>query len=297
MKFHNFKHDIISSSFSSGNITKDNLCRIFGIEGISVVHSGLNDCILEWELYCCMDGKKLFITNDDVYTFSSDYIIPTSYLSSYPNFKYVLLSLPKIKFSTATIFELALSQACSKAIIKYETNISGMTIEHLINSMLSVQKVDSEEFLISNKKKMNYLGSLPSMYNIMPAVFHSDGTISAIRKVDEEKFKKINETTLRIKAEITPLIEFIKFSLFQGTEILSQELVVNTDLSCCSLCDLSNEYTVLEIKTTTSLDFNKFKYQMFYQANKRNYYVLQIDWAYGSKVMKFLISKVDFYFE
>ena len=29
MKFYNFKHDIISSRFSEGNITKDNLCILF----------------------------------------------------------------------------------------------------------------------------------------------------------------------------------------------------------------------------------------------------------------------------
>lgn len=60
MRFHNFKRDIISSSFSSGNITKDNLCNIFNIDGVSLVHSGENDCLLEWKLFCKMEGKKIF---------------------------------------------------------------------------------------------------------------------------------------------------------------------------------------------------------------------------------------------
>ena len=33
LNFYNFKHDIISSKFSEGNITKDNLCDIYEIDG------------------------------------------------------------------------------------------------------------------------------------------------------------------------------------------------------------------------------------------------------------------------
>ena len=51
LTFYNFKHDIISSRFSEGNITKDNLCRIYNIENVQDVHSGINDCILEWQLF------------------------------------------------------------------------------------------------------------------------------------------------------------------------------------------------------------------------------------------------------
>ena len=85
MNFYNFKHDIISSSFA-GNVTKDNLCRIYGIDNVKEVHSGENDCLLEWQLFKKMNGNKLLVTGNNVYELNSDYIIPASYLSTYPNF-------------------------------------------------------------------------------------------------------------------------------------------------------------------------------------------------------------------
>ena len=76
LNFYNFKHDIISSGFSNGIVTKDNLCRIYGIKIVSDVHSGANDCILEWELFKKIYGKKLLITERKVFELNKDYIIP-----------------------------------------------------------------------------------------------------------------------------------------------------------------------------------------------------------------------------
>lgn len=297
MNFYNFKHDIISSSFSLGNVTKDNLCKIFGIEGILDVHTGCNDCLLEWELFRSMDGKKLFVSHDHVFEFNSDYIIPTSYLSTFPNFKFMIEKLPKIKVSSSVIYEFALSKKCSKKIEKFETNISGITIEHLINVMLSVEEIDSVNFENNNIKKMKCLGKLPSCFNIIPASFNLDGTISAIKKEDQDRIDRINETTLQIKAAITPLVNFIKSEIFQEKKIYSQEIVINIDSNCFSRCDLSNEFSVLEIKTTSDMDFNKYKYQLYYQSNGRNCYLLQIDWGNYTGILKFILSAVKFYTE
>ena len=44
--FYNFKRNVISSKFSGGNITKDNLCKLYGIENVTATHTGHNDCIL-----------------------------------------------------------------------------------------------------------------------------------------------------------------------------------------------------------------------------------------------------------
>ena len=49
--FHNIKRHFLTNSFSSGEYSKDNLCRGLGIEGVTEVHNGLNDCILEWQLF------------------------------------------------------------------------------------------------------------------------------------------------------------------------------------------------------------------------------------------------------
>ena len=56
LKFYNFKKNVISSRYSNGNITKDNLCTLFNIEGVQSIHSSANDCKLEWQLFEKMGG-------------------------------------------------------------------------------------------------------------------------------------------------------------------------------------------------------------------------------------------------
>ena len=67
LDFFNFKHKIISSGFSSGNVTKDNLCKIYNIDNVQEVHSGHNDCLLEWELFKKIHNKFLLITFNHVF--------------------------------------------------------------------------------------------------------------------------------------------------------------------------------------------------------------------------------------
>ncbi len=86
LHFFNFKRNIISSRFSGGNITKDNLCRLYEIDNVQELHTGANDCLLEWELFKKMDNNRLLITNNKVFEFNEDYIVPASYLATYPNF-------------------------------------------------------------------------------------------------------------------------------------------------------------------------------------------------------------------
>jgi DNA polymerase III epsilon subunit-like protein len=293
MKFYNYKRDIISSSFSGGNVTKDNLCNVFGISGVKAVHSGINDCKLEWALFNAMNNKKLLVTGLDVYEFNTDYMVPVSYIQGFPNFKYVVLNLPKIKVTTTPIYEFQLK---SRKINKFDTNISGMTVEHLINRMLEVEKQDSRVFTIQNKSKLKHLGKLPSAFNDMPVIFNNDGSITATREQDEDYVERVNKTISVIRKEITPLIDYIRSEIFQGQTIRSQELVLHPENNCFALCDLSNDSCVLVIKTSFSFDADKFKYQLFYQANGRDCYTMHIDWAMFDKKQnkKFIISKVNF---
>lgn len=136
--FYNFKHEIISSRFSEGNITKDNLCKMYGIENVQSVHSGSNDCILEWKLFERMNGNRLLITNNKVFEFNDQYIVPASYITTYPNLKYYLPPMPKIHCESKVVFSLPVS---TDKIIKFPTNFNGMILEHLINSMLHAQEI------------------------------------------------------------------------------------------------------------------------------------------------------------
>lgn len=80
LHFYNIKHNVISSRYSFGNITKDNLCRVFNIEGVEDIHSGLNDCKLEWNLFKKMNGFFYLVTEgkdgDKVFRLNDEYIIP-----------------------------------------------------------------------------------------------------------------------------------------------------------------------------------------------------------------------------
>lgn len=292
LSFYNFKHDIISSKFSEGNITKDNLCRIYGIENIQNVHSGINDCILEWNLFKKMNGNKLIITDNKVYEFNSDYIIPASYLQTYTNFKYCINNFPKIKYETSLIKKFHIG---SSELKKFETNISGMTIEHLINTMLDVEDMNDKslEFQIKNKNKLKKIGELPSMLHQIEAVFNKDGTITAVRDEDKKRVEEINQVTLIIKKEIEPLIKYIKKNIFNNKKIMSQELVINEKDNVMAKCDLSSEDAILEIKAFYSL-IDNFKYQLYYESNGRDIYLLQSHWFLDTKEgLDFKIYKVE----
>ena len=291
MNFYNFKHDIISSRYSNGIVTKDNLCKIYGIDNVLDVHSGVNDCILEWELFKKINGKKLFITNVHVYEFNNEYIIPVSYLNTHTNFKYCINDFPKIEYKSRVIKRFGVN---SKKIKKFTTNISGVTIEHLINTMLKAEKVHSELFLIENKKKLKYIGKLPSPYDEIMASFNTDGTITAINNKDRKIVSEINSVTSILKEELQPLIDYIAADIFKNEKVLSQELVIHKNQNILAVCDLSTKNTVLEIKTNFNLEIDQFKEQLYYESNGRSCYILQIDWQNKKDEIIFIISEIDF---
>ena len=286
MNFYNFKHQIIASSFSSGNVTKDNLCRIFGIDNVQDVHSGANDCLLEWELFKKLKNNFLIVTGTNVFELNDKYIVPVSYLQTYNNFKYYR-DIPKVFIKTRTVRKFEINK---KKITRFDTNISGISIEHLINTMLDVTEINSLDFELKNKKNMKYIGSLPSPFNEIPITFNSDGTISSVYKRDEEYIESVNKSTRQLQTQLNPLIEYIRAKIFNNDSILSQELIIDKETNVFSKCDLSNSNAVLEIKTNYSLDFEKIKLQLYYESNGRPTYVLHFDW----KNSEFVITKVDF---
>lgn len=129
LNFYNFKRNIISSRYSQGNITKDNLCALFEIDGVETVHSGSNDCKLEWKLFKKMDGYFYLVTEggseDNVFRLNADYIVPASLLSSHPNLSRVLCERPYIECQSTLVKSFEID---AKGIEKFPTNFTGMTI-------------------------------------------------------------------------------------------------------------------------------------------------------------------------
>ena len=289
-RFYNFKHDIISSRFSEGNITKDNLCRLFSIPNVKDVHTGQNDCILEWNLFKALNGRKLLITDNKVFFIEDDYYIPASYLQCYPNFKYFASDLPSFSIKTTVLKEFTIHVDSLK---KHPTNFDGMLIEHLINSMLAHKRVDSSFALLENKKKCIYLGELPSAIKTLYVSFNPNGTITAVEEKDREIEKELNHFLGEIRDKLGPMVRFIREELFQNETILSQELVLHDDYRVMAMCDLSSENAVLEIKTN---DYEpvKYKEQLFYESNGRRCYLLQTEWLLIERQLRFIISEIEF---
>lgn len=147
-------------------------------------------------------------------------------------------------------------------------------------------------FQMLNRKKLKKVGVLPSRIHQIDAIFNKDGTITAVNKEDKKRVDDINKVTLIIKKEITPLIEYIKKTIFKNKDIMSQELVVNKDDNVMAKCDLSTDDTILEIKSFNN-NIDKFKYQLYYESNGRNIYILQTFWFSNlKKGLDFKIFKV-----
>ena len=280
MQFFNFKQLICGPAFSDGSMTKDNLCKMFGIEGITQVHSGENDCKLEWELFKKIGGRPLLATEGmlgtNYFVLNDDYIIPASYLRTHPNLG-KLVERPYINcVAVKKVFEMTLKE---DGMQKFPTNFNGVVIEHLINTLLGVEEIDNQEFLLKNKSKMEWVGRIASSIRPVPMVLNKDGTVTADEPRDKAMEIDINRFVNAVKKGIYPLIEYIQNDIFSGNKILSQELAMDKERGIMALCDLSSEDAILEIKTG-SFDIEKFKEQLYYESAGRDVYILGMNWVF-----------------
>ena len=162
--------------------------------------------------------------------------------------------------------------------------------------MLRVNRLDSREFLIENKKKLLLVGSIASAYETVPVTMNLDGTFTAVRPRDHEIEEMINKQVQLLKDELVPLVEYIRDELFDSCSINSQELVVNRDYNVLALCDLSSEKVVLEIKTN-DYPAEKYKEQLYFEACGRKCYHLNMEWVVHPEetireTIKFNVSRV-----
>ena len=289
MHFFNFKRMICSTKFSDGSLSKDRLCEAFGIEGVSSVHTGMNDCKLEWQLFKAFDGRYLLSTmrafNWQFSALDPDYIVPVSYLSTFPNLSR-LYERPYISFESREVYRL---NASGDNIRRFERNFSGVTVEHLIDVMLGAKTQDNLDFLRENYKKNKPIGHM--MHDTRPVfmTFNSDGTVTVKRDEDKQRECELNATLSAMKEQITPLVEFIRSTIFGGKEIVAQELTVNEEMRIMALCDLSTDDAVLEIKTSARHP-EQYAEQLFYEARGRKTYLMTMDWRLGE--VDFVISEV-----
>ncbi|WP_291289005.1 exonuclease domain-containing protein [Enorma sp.] len=289
MRFFNFKRLICSTGYSDGSLTKDNLCDFFGIKGVEDVHSGLRDCHLEWELFKKLDGRYLLarIVPCGQYfgmwrlaALNPGYILPVSYLSTYANLSRII-ERPYIRCDAEEVYRLEIK---GEDIKRFPTNFSGMIVENLLDTMIGAFKADNMAFLQENSAKNELLGYMPSYIRFTPMSLNGDGTVTAAHKEDEKCERELNAMVEQARAQLTPLVEFIRDKVFHGAPVTSQELVVNDELGILALCDLSTEDTVLEIKTSRC-EPERYAEQLYYEARGRASYLLGMEWGLDGKTL------------
>lgn len=289
LTFLNFKHNIISSSFSSGNITKDNLCKAFGIDGVEKIHSGVNDCVLEWQLFEKMDEKVYIVSGDDLYLMPEDYFIPVSRIYDARNYLYHIKNLPQINIKRDIVYELVIENVILPTEL---AQLVGISFEKLLNIMLNVHDGRNVAIIKENFSKLTYVTTLPTDKIEIEYTFNDDGTV-AVKDKNDKDIELLNNTIRRMKTQLEPLVSKLKNEILKSDYILTQETVVNYEEKVMANCDLSSEYAVVEVKTTNYLDFNRYKYQLYYQSNGREVYVLQAC-SYDYNYIKWVLSKVTF---
>ena len=303
--FHNIKRHFLTNSFSHGEYSKDNLCLGLGIEGVSEVHSGVNDCILEWKLFEKIDGgfvicERLGGYKMGMYKLNEKYYMPASKIRYYPNVKYAI-NLPDLRVEYEEVFSLNLSKKCLHRLDGF-FQPAGFASERIIRSALNAKVIEDSSFAKENFKNLQLIGEFTydPMIHEIPVIENSDGTLTAVRPSDKLFVAEMNRTMLAIKDEIKPLIKFITDEVFLCKEINSQETVINDDLRIFGYTDFSNDSTCLEMKFSGSLmdDYlmtnnrpalNKHKYQFFALAKDRPMYLLI------GAYTKFVVLKLSFF--
>lgn len=290
LTFHNIKRHFLTNSFSSGEYSKDNLCKGLGIDGVTDVHNGLNDCILEWKLFKKIEGGfvlclRLGDWQMGMYKLSDKYYIPASRIRYFPNMKYAV-DLPDLKVDFEEIFSLELSKKCyNKKDMWFQP--AGFASERIIRASLNAVNVEDDSFAKENFKNLELIGKFsykPDEYEI-PVIENSDGTLTAVREEDKDAVEEMNRAMLQIKSELSPLFDFVKNEIFQKKPINTQETIINDELRSFGYTDFSNDVACLEMKFSDGMmdDFyfnkyhpliNKHKYQLYILSNGRPTYLL-----------------------
>lgn len=283
LKFENIKNKIPSAPYGSeGLLSKDNMCRMFGINGVNDIHSSYNDCLLEWKLFEKLELENVFFIEEHLFKYTPEYIIPYSYLNKHNELiKYSGVVIPNIEGKVTELYNLKFPKECLDTIKKFSTNITGITIEHAINRYLKAEEQDNLEFLAKNKTHLKYIGSLDRNIKSIQIIAEEDGTVKSVNKEDEAFIDEVNTVTNNIINHIKPLADYLRSNIFKEEKIMTQELCISNDGKVLGLCDLSDSRNVVEIKTYNVLSSKEYlekrvTNQLYYQSKGRNTFVISI---------------------
>lgn len=289
--FENFQYENIKNIFmsdyssSTGQLSKDNLCKALNIDGVTNIHSSFNDCIIEWKLFEKAFVDKLFMLDNFLVKYNPNYIIPVSYLTKYPRLR-SLAGIPKlnIQYEVKKVFEFDIPDEIIKKFKKFPTNITGIALEHGINCALNAKRENNIEFLSKNKDNLKIICSLniDTATTIPICLDENTGELKSLSSNFDDYIVDINSVTNSTIAALGPVFEFIKSNIFTSNNIKSQELIISPDSKVLALCDLSDDKNILEIKAYNifnkdNLVYDKLITQLYYESNGRNIFTLSLD--------------------
>lgn len=331
LKYENIKELLQSYKKTNGEMTKDNLCEAFNIQGIDTTHSSMNDCLLEWKLFEKIKNNNLVLLNKKIFKYNKGYIVPVSYLDNLDLLNYANIKTPNISAYTEVIYSLSFPKNILKSIKKFNlSNTTGIALENGISSYLGSVKQDNIDFIKNNNANLKYIGSL-SKTNEPLIEIKEDGSCGLRDNLSEqikaafnfymqmsfgvspEQFcNDVNNVTKIILENMKDCLYFIKENIFKNKLIMNQELVVSKDKKVMAICDLSNNESILEIKTydvliNGELD-KKIARQLYYECKNREIYLLSVNikehkdkrFRYGNyadsvdvKIYKVILTKLD----
>lgn len=293
MNFHDIKTHFATNSFSTGVFNKDNLCKAFGIEGVTETHTGINDCKLEWQLFEKINGKYILGLGDNrilgkynLYELSDDYYVPASSIRYFKNLKHAA-NLPAIKVRYELIKEIQISNKYFDEGLEFGFQPLGFASEKVITAMLNAAVQPKPEFVTENFKKLKYLTSFNAYtpINEIEVEINEDGSLTAVDDLNAVQINKVNKLMDVIRKKADKLIEYIGKEVFKNKPVKSQELVINDDLKVFGFTDFSNECACMEMKFGNSYILEAMKghdhpltdmhkYQFYVLSNGRPMYLL-----------------------
>ncbi len=285
LHFRDIKNDIISPVYKKFSVTKDALCRAMKIGPVAAVHSGMRDCFLEWRLFEKMNGRRLVIKNSGaMYFLGDDYLMPASWTYTKSHSLKVDNPLRFLESNSVEMFR------CEGAVARRPmlASVFGELFERRVAIQLGAKKLDSEEALLLNDEKLVYAGRICSPYasgiDGEPScyVLQEDGSIELDPGSSADPFslmrvKHDNGLAADIISGIADIIEYLRKDVFFSRPILYQELIADDERMLLSLCDLSNECAVVEIKTGEKFNIEDVNYQLFAESDGRPTYILWFD--------------------
>lgn len=113
-----------------------------------------------------------------------------------------------------------------------------------------------------------------------------------------EYVNEVNIVTKKVTESLHPVFNFIKNDIFLQGKIKSQEIVISDDRKVLAVCDLSDDFNILEIKTYKIRDFDltngPLAKQLYYEGKGRKKYVLSIDFdGYRNNKCEFITDAVN----